>query len=495
MLIEAIPQPLKIDRARWTDPAPRAAPPPASGKSSRDDEAIRLLKRIAAGASRAERARVAAMGYEAYLEEQLQPAVLDDGPLDAFIAQFLPTLLMSRTQIGALVREPAGVGQVARELQVGALLRPLYSRRQLLESLVVFWSDVLNIQANSAQLVVYKAFDDREVVRPFALGRFRDLLGASARSPAMLIYLDNASNGRAGINENYSRELMELHTLGVDGGYSEQDVVEVARCLSGWGVNGATASFLFRPAWHDDGAKRVLGVDIPAGGGMRDGEIVLDILAAHPSTARHIATRLIRRYISDRPPQALVDAVAQAFIASGGDIRATVRALFLHPLARQAPASKFKRPQEFALSALRSLEAQLDSSGARVLLEALNRLAHLPFQWPAPNGYPDVAPYWLNSNAMLQRWNFAADITRGPGRAGWRIPWASLLAGVDRLDPLVERVADIVGIAPLGGGSRSLWSKTALTLTAGQPLVPGNRDAVAATLAALMIGGESFQLR
>ncbi len=205
----------------------------AAGATSRakstSGEALTLLQRIASGASRAERARVSAMGYEAYLDEQLNSATLDDAAINTFIAQNLPTVGMNRIELYLRTRQMGGFGQISSELVVAVLLRSIYSRRQLFEAMVDFWGDVLNIQVNSAQQVVQKSLDDREVSRAHAFGRFRDLIGASARSPAMLLYLDNASNGINGINENYARELMELHTLGVDGGYTEADVVDVAQ--------------------------------------------------------------------------------------------------------------------------------------------------------------------------------------------------------------------------------------------------------------------------
>ncbi len=473
-------------------PLPASVPAPVRAKASDAEQAVLLLNRIAPGAFFSERERVAALGLEAYLEEQLAPEAIDDSAIDAVIAQALPTLAMSRAELLARGREMGGPQAIGRELVVAQLLRSLYSRRPLLEAMVGFWSDVLNIQSSSAILAIYKALDDREVVRAHALGRFRDLLGASAKSPAMLVYLDNASNGRSGINENYARELMELHTLGVDGGYGEDDVVDVARALSGWSIHPTFHVFQFRPSWHDTGAKRVLGVDLPAGRGIEDGEQVLDILAAHPSTARHLATRLVRRFFADRPSAALVDAAAQAFLGSGGDIRAMLRALFRHPAAREAAPAKFKRPQEYVLSAMRVIGAQLEGNGVRVLLETLTRLAHVPFQWPAPNGYPDAAGYWLNSNAMLNRWNFAFDLTR-PGGA-FRIQWDALLQGVTTLPALVERLAALIGLAPLSGGARSLWLKTAMQLGGGQ-FSTANRNAVAGTLAALMLGSDVFQRR
>ena len=234
-----------------------------------------------------------------------------------------------------------------------AQYRQMFSQRQLYEVMVEFWSDHFNIHLVNGLGPTLKPEDDRQVIRAHALGNFRDLLHASAKSPSMLFYLDNFFNLASAPNENYARELMELHTLGVDGGYTENDVKEVARCFTGWSIrfpgdtSGDYGTFVFLPAVHDNNAKVVLQNSITAGGGQSDGEQVLDILAAHPSTAQFIATKLCRRFISDTRTQPVIDAVAAAFTQSGGDIKTTLRALFATDAFRNTADLKFTRPAEY----------------------------------------------------------------------------------------------------------------------------------------------------
>jgi uncharacterized protein (DUF1800 family) len=237
---------------------------------------------------------------------------------------------------------------VIRELQQAKLLRAVYSRRQLYEVMVDFWSNHFNVfAAKDADRWLVTAYD-RDTIRPHALGRFRDLLLATAQSPAMLFYLDNwlsvaeratpkrsSSDAtlRRGINENYARELMELHTLGVDGGYTQRDVGEVARCFTGWTIRRTyqQPEFVFESRVHDRGKKLVLGTRIPAGGGIEDGLKIIDLLSRHPSTARFIATKLARRFVNDDPPPSLVDRVGEVFRDSDGDIKETLRAVVNAP--------------------------------------------------------------------------------------------------------------------------------------------------------------------
>jgi uncharacterized protein (DUF1800 family) len=454
-----------------------------------------LLGRISYGVRADELERAESIGYKAWVYEQLELGEDADAELEATLASLLPTLAMSSTQLVALFAEPQTRAQALRELQTATIARALYSRRQLFQMMVGFWSDWFNIYQPEGLLLVLKTLDDRDVVRANAFGSFRDILGASARSPAMLIYLDNYLNGREGINENYARELLELHTLGVAGGYDENDVVDVARCFSGWSLQPGTAAFVFRNAWHDFGAKRVLGVDIPAGGGISDGEAVLDLLAAHPSAASYFATRLTRRFVSDSPDPALVADVAAGFAASGGDIRVTLRTLLLHPLATRLGAVKTRRPQEYVLGMLRALHARPNEGGLRLIAEALQGLAHLPFFWPAPNGYPDVAAYWVNSNAMLNRWNFALDALTGEQAAGLRIPWASHLRSVGSAEALAARVLSLFPAVQAVTGAEAYWSGVAHDLLAQGPGDAGAIQSAAALLAALMAASEAFQWR
>ena len=250
----------------------------------------------------------------------------------------------------------------------------------------------------------------------------------------MLIFLDNRSNGKKEPNENYARELMELHTLGVDGGYSEMDVAEVARCLTGWTIR--EGAFWFARRQHDDGAKTVLGVTLDAGGGVQDGERVLDLLATHPSTATFVATKLCRRFIADNPPAAAVEHVAAVFRDSGGDLRETTRAVLSPPAFDAASEPKLKRPIEYAVATLRALEAQFD--GAQ-LVKYVQQLGQVPFGAPSPAGYPEHAAAWLSTSGMLSRWNWALRLTRG-NLEGVAVDLARLANGTSTAAERAERL-------------------------------------------------------
>jgi uncharacterized protein (DUF1800 family) len=318
--------------------------------------------------------------------------------------------------------------------------------------MVEFWTNHFNVYILDGNARYYKTVDDREVIRRHAMGKFGDLLRASARSPAMLFYLDNFLNVASGPQENYARELLELHTLGVDGGYTEDDVKAVARAFTGWTFtayrpqNGQTdVVFNFNRAVHDVGAKRVLGVDLPAGRGIEDGEQVLDILVSHPSTARFIATKLVRRFVSDSPPASLVDRVAATYRESGGDIRAMLRTILLSSEFRTSGDRKFKRPVEYVVSSLRVLGATVSGNWTRSLTDALATLGQSHFQWAAPNGYPDVGGYWISSAAMLSRWNHALALGNGT-LAGVAVDVNALLGSPLPRTPeeLVDRLAQRV---------------------------------------------------
>jgi uncharacterized protein (DUF1800 family) len=305
------------------------------------------------------------------------------------------------------------------------VLRAVYSERQLEEVLTDFWFNHFNVDARKGPDRLMIAEYERDAVRPRVFGRFRDLLEATAKSPAMLFYLDNwmsvdpnideGPRRRRGLNENYARELMELHTLGVDGGYTQQDVTEVARCFTGWTIDRPRENgpFRFAPRLHDFGRKVVLGHMIAAGGGESDGERVLDILASHPSTARFIATKLARRFISDTPPPAIVDRAAKRFRDTGGDLRDVVRTIltsreFLSP---DAYGAKVKTPFEFVISALRATGA--DVGDATPIVRALQQLGMPLYQCQPPTGYKDTAEAWINTGALVDRMNFAVRLASG----------------------------------------------------------------------------------
>ncbi|MDP9126740.1 MAG: DUF1800 domain-containing protein [Pseudomonadota bacterium] len=352
---------------------------------------------------------------EHYLERQLNPEDIDD----RILARTLRRFEVLNEPIGELYEYKEG--PLLQTLIRGALLRAVYSSRQLYEVMVQFWTDHFNIDSSKGECKWLKVADDRDVIRRHAMDSFPALLRASALSPAMLWYLDGRDNqkqiGADKPNENYARELLELHSLGVHGGYSQTDVMEVARCLTGWTVRERSQFFKgrveFISARHDDGPKIILGNEIAPGGGAQDLDHVLEIVASHPATAQHIATKLCRRFISDTPPFSACVKVAATFQNSGGDIKSTLRSLFTTSEFFAAKGAKFRRPFEFVVGALRASNAKTD--GGKFVIDYLDRMGHAPFQYPTPDGYSANAAPWLNT--LLWRWNFSAALAdnRIPG--------------------------------------------------------------------------------
>ncbi len=316
---------------------------------------------------------------------------------------------------------------IAYDLFEGKLYRAILSNRQLQEQLVDFWYNHFNVYLDKGNDRYLVPSYEREAIRPHVLGHFRDLLESTATAPAMLFYLDNwqsvapdvARRGRGGkqtrgLNENYGRELLELHTLGVDGGYTQKDVTEVARCFTGWTIRNPQggSTFFYNDRVHDKGEKIVLGVKIRAGGGKDDGEKVLDILARHPSTARFISMKLAERFVADNPPQELIDRMAGTFLDTDGDIRAVMNTMLTSKefLSQGAYQAKVKTPFEMIVSSIRATGAQVDYAFP---LEAwLVKLGQPLYRKDAPTGYSSANAEWINSASLLERMNFALDLTR-----------------------------------------------------------------------------------
>ncbi|MEO5928321.1 MAG: DUF1800 domain-containing protein, partial [Candidatus Kapaibacterium sp.] len=352
---------------------------------------------------------------------------------------------------------------------------------------------------------------ETNAIRPNALGKFSDLLMATAKSPAMLFYLDNylsasattqrPGNGaragrKSGINENYAREIMELHTLGVDNGYTQHDVQEVARCFTGWTIDkpGKSGEFIFRPRLHDDGAKQVLGVNIPAGGGISDGETVIDILARQPGTARFIATKLARRFVSDDPPPSLVNRVADVYMKTGGDIAEMLRTILTSDEFRapEAYRAKIKSPFELAVSAIRALDGATD--GSPRIAGSIAKMGEALYMYQPPTGYPDRAAQWVNTGALAERLNFGQALTAG--RIAGTTVNVGEIAGTGAAtgtDALLERAVNL-----LLGGDISSGTRAVLQRSLNDGVAAGTRPGApseATRVVGLVLGTPEFQRR
>jgi uncharacterized protein (DUF1800 family) len=477
-----------------------------------DDQAIvHVLNRIGFGPRPGDIERVRQIGIRQYIEQQLHPERIPDDAANSRVKDFETLNLSSRDiaeryetpQIQArrnakqeVAKSPnpdqapsvkdakraAATQQRANEplmeLSMQKVVRAAYSERQLQEVLTDFWFNHFNVDARKGPEKFMLTEYEREAIRPHVLGHFRDLLGATAHSSAMLFYLDNwmsadpngphpvagqrpfgpngfprrpglgrfpppphpqqaqqqRKNAPKGLNENYGRELLELHTLGVDGGYTQKDVTEVARAFTGWSIANPRqgGGFRFMPQLHDEGEKVVLGHRIKSGGGEHDGDEVLDLLANHPATARFISTKLVRRFVNDTPPQALVDRVTDTFRETHGDLRAVMTTILTSPefLSADAYRAKVKSPFEFIVSAVRATGA--DISDARPIVRSMQQLGMPLYQCQPPTGYKDTADAWVNTGALVNRMNDALALASGrmPGvRISNAPPAESVLAG------------------------------------------------------------------
>ncbi len=519
-----------------------------------DESLIRhVLSRLTYGPRPGDIARLKQTGLQAFIEEQLDPDRLDDSALEEQICRFdvlwsspgelyrkypqnNPNKKKAKTDQAAKRDGPKADAERRRkmanrykpriildQLASAKVLRALYSHRQLYEIMVDFWFNHFNVFWNKGACKWLVPSFERDAIRPYALGNFRNLLGAVAHHPAMLFYLDNHMSAaprkqkrgamknrkkkqrnpgmtdsmmqqakqkprakrkwRRGLNENYGRELLELHTLGVDGGYTQKDVIEVARCFTGWTIDKMKGEpeFIFRPYWHDSKQKTVLGQTIPGSRTTREGEQVLDMLSRHPATARFIATKLCRRFIADDPPSRAIDRVAAAFHESDGDIRATLRALFGAPEfnAPEARRAKMKSPFEYLASALRGLDAEMKTS--RPLLYTLHQMGQFPYTCAPPTGYPDTASSWISAGALLVRMKTAMALSYG---------WTK------HIEVDLEKVAG----CPLDGDSpevaQRLWDRLVggdMSESTQEVLMASVRWPNYPRLAALILGSPEFQ--
>ena len=440
--------------------------------------------------------------------------------------------------------------RIVAELSMAKMTRAVYSERQLKEVMVDFWYNHFNVfAAKGADRWLITEYE-RDAIRPHAMGKFRDLLEATAKSPAMLFFLDNwlsadpvawqrlqaqmeerramremragpfggarfpsgpppnadpnDPNGGAkpkqqrGLNENYGRELMELHTLGVDGGYTQDDVINVAKAFTGWSIRQPRRDpeFFFEERLHDTSVKTVLGHTIKAGG-MRDGEEVLDILARDPHTAHHISEELAQRFVSDAPPPALVDRMAQTFLKTDGDIREVLRTMIYSPefWSKDAYQTKIKTPFELVASATRAVGAQVDVPLA--LVQWTSRIGQPLYQCEPPTGYSDKADAWVNTGALLSRMNFSLALTASRIR-GAQVDIDSLFGGETGVDPkaTLSRAIDVIL-----GGDASPETRATLEKQMEDPQIlqatldDKVKDVNVSMIAGLVLGSPEFQRR
>jgi uncharacterized protein (DUF1800 family) len=446
----------------FAQPAPKAGPaePQLTGKEQAEKEkaiAVHVLTRTTFGARPGMTNKVIEKGWKKWVEEQLEPEKIEEKAFDERFQKEYPSWFMTLSQAQDKYRPEYAMmegsskeqqkkrdelrREIQHQLQHGVIDRAVNSERQLYEVVCEFWRNHFSVDQNKDELVYLAPHWEANVIRRHAMGRFQDMLVASAHHPAMLIYLDNEvsqrpltpteeqqlarydpASGRGkpryirrlerhrGLNENYARELMELHTLGVDNVYTQADVTDVARVLTGWSVDRSSKGdygFAFKEELNDRLPKYILGVRLTGVGGKSDGDLVIDGLAKHPGTAKFIATKLCRYFVNDEPPPQLVNRVAQVFRSTGGDLKKVYREIltsqeFLNPEHRGA---KFKTPLEFTLSAIRMTGATVEDP--KPLLRALERMGQAIYECEDPTGYYDVAESWCDPGVMIHRWHFA----------------------------------------------------------------------------------------
>ncbi|MDP9102146.1 MAG: DUF1800 domain-containing protein, partial [Actinomycetota bacterium] len=475
--------------------ASRVQPLPATS-----DPVLHAVRRLSYGPTPTLMSTVRQMGVQAWVADQLASKTLADPQTDALVETFATSRLPAPA-LNALMDE--GLRDPVGELQTATTVRAAWGERQLGELLVELWSNHFSIDASLTKVRAFKVPDDRDVVRAHALGTFRDLLQASAQSPAMLSYLDNAISRGDRPNENYARELLELHTVGVHGGYVQRDVRNAALVFTGWTVDATTGAFRYEPTWHHVGPVAVMGWQSdnrdPAAG-VAVGQSLLDYLAAHPATARRIATKLVRRFVDDEPPGSLVESTAAVLRANGTAVIPAVEHIVASAEFARSAGRKTRRPFEWFVASVRALGLSFVPYAGltedRGINDALGRLGQLPFGWHPPDGYPDLAVVWTSTASLLTRWDLAQALVSG-GVSGLQAFDAKTFLGTPvpaTAGALVDAVAArILGAPPRPGLReplvRSLGKPSAAALTAAEA------TALTPELAALVLSSPDMQVR
>ncbi|WP_432542493.1 DUF1800 domain-containing protein [Kineococcus sp. SYSU DK002] len=476
-----------------------AATAPFAHESPADH--LHLLRRATWGPTPESLAEVARLGTAAWIDRQLNPGAIADPGIDALAAR-MPFYFRSAQD---LISRGYAYTEWNAMLATGrlALARQIWSNRQLFEVVVDVFNNVLNVTCPSSEVWGSRQEYDREVIRRHAFGSFGDMLVASARHQAMLVYLDNASSTAAQPNENYGRELLELHTIGVEAGYSEADVKNSARLLTGLTIAQDGAA-VFDAGRHDGGARSIFGFQVPGhhpADGGRWIDAYLRWLAVHPLTARRLSAKLATRFVSDTPPASLVDAMARTWVDTGGQVVPVLRTLFDSAAFWASAGQKVRTPQEDYVATLRTLGTGMEASGiegiTKIYWHVLDQ-GHAPMAWGAPNGYPDVASAWTSPSGTLSRWNRHMDFA-----AGWYpkelafVPAAKLLPSIPST---WGGLVDALGVR-LTGSRLTADEKAGLLLYAGRsegaPCSAADRWVQNALpfLVALTLDGPTFTIR
>ena len=506
-----------------------AALPSQAAELSTEQQAVHVLNRLGYGPKPGDIQRVTQMGVDRYIQQQLSPSSIS---MPADLSVRLKALDVQDESAGQVLYEYQAalklakddsdeskkkrrevVGRIVEQTAEARIARAIDSPRQLEEVMVDFWFNHFNVFSGKGLDRALVASYERDAIRPYVFGNFRDILGATAKHPAMLFYLDNwlstsadyqprgfrrnaAQGAKAkanGLNENYAREVMELHTLGVDGGYTQKDVTELARMLTGWTFEPRdlvrnNRTFQFDAARHDNGGKEWLGKHVNAQG-QREGEFALDVLAMHPATAHHLSYKLAQYFVQDNPPAALVDRMSRRYLESGGNIRAVLETLFKSPefMGDAALAAKYKTPYQFVISAARASE--LPITNIRPLLGTLAQLGMPLYGCQTPDGYKNTESAWMNPDGLSRRISFATAMASG------RLP---LNKPVDDGDKMGKRQLERQADGMDKGNAQAMAPLNAQNLMAalGPGISTRTRDVIAsnpeALRAAMLLGSPDF---
>ncbi|MCU1586567.1 MAG: hypothetical protein JWN31_60 [Frankiales bacterium] len=453
------------------------------------DPALHAARRLSYGATPKLVDHIRSVGLAAWLDEQLTTSP----DLQATVAAPLVSLPLPTAALAYEGRDTLA------DLKAGTLYRAVWGDHQLFEQLVELWSNHLSIRGDSVGPM--KVTDDRVVIRANALGTFSDMLVASCQSPAMLRYLGNEYSYGSAPNENYARELLELHTVGPQAGYRAHDIRNAARVLSGLSVNPGTLDFQYQADWHYVGPVRVMGWSHPNNDKTKGVEVATSMvryLATHPATARMVATKLIRRFVSDKPSPSLVSSTASAYLQSKTAIAPTLRHVLLSAEFARSAGQKSQRPFDWAAASIRALGLQQDvnASDPSAVLGMMRRLGQAPFEWGQPDGYPDVTSRWASTQTTLERWNTAQHLVNGAIQ-GIRPPDTAALIGSPApatggalVDHLVHR---LLGIAPRSAMRAALLEASGLK--AGTSLAPAAAQSLTPRIAALILSSPEAMVR